>query len=139
VQATLMIVALVLTPVIVVLSNGGVQPSLALIEQVDPARLQWIGAGGAIAPDRVQPSGSVWTSIQWPVTLHRDDAPTVLSRIGLHWSSRLPTGSPMFPGDTRGMSVRLCGGRAVPSSARGALPALRLRPAQLAWPVSGMR
>jgi sodium/proline symporter len=49
VQATLMIFALVLTPVILVLSNGGLQPSLALIEQVDPARLEWIGAGGALA------------------------------------------------------------------------------------------
>ena len=49
VQATLMIFALVVTPVIVVLSNGGLQPSLALIEQVDPARLEWIGAGGVIA------------------------------------------------------------------------------------------
>ena len=48
VQATLMIFALVLTPVVVLLSNGGMQPSLALVEQVDPARLQWIGAGGAI-------------------------------------------------------------------------------------------
>ena len=48
VQATLMIFALVLTPVVVMLSSGGLQPSLALIEQVDPARLQWIGAGGVI-------------------------------------------------------------------------------------------
>ena len=48
VQATLMIFALVLTPLVVLMSNGGVQPSLALIEQVDPARLQWIGAGGVI-------------------------------------------------------------------------------------------
>ncbi len=49
VQATLMLFALVLTPVVVVLSSGGLEPSLALIEQVDPARLHWIGAGGAIA------------------------------------------------------------------------------------------
>ena len=48
VQATLMIFALVLTPVVVLLSGGGVTPSLALIEQVDPARLQWIGAGGVV-------------------------------------------------------------------------------------------
>ncbi len=48
VQATLMIFALVLTPVVVLLSSGGLQPSLALIEQVDPARLQWIGAGGVV-------------------------------------------------------------------------------------------
>ncbi|NYZ63024.1 sodium/proline symporter PutP [Luteimonas deserti] len=49
VQATLMIFALLLVPVIVVLSTGGVAPSLALVEQVDPARLDWVGAGGAIA------------------------------------------------------------------------------------------
>jgi len=48
VQATLMIFALVLTPVVVVLSNGGLQPSLALIELTDPTRLNWIGAGGVI-------------------------------------------------------------------------------------------
>ena len=45
VQATLMIFALVLTPVVVVLSNGGLQPSLALIEQVDPAKLDWFRGG----------------------------------------------------------------------------------------------
>ncbi|GAB3743554.1 sodium/proline symporter PutP [Lysobacter olei] len=49
VQASLMIFALVLTPIIVVLSNGGLQPSLALIEQVDPTRLDWVGSGGLIA------------------------------------------------------------------------------------------
>ena len=49
VQATLMIFALVLTPVIVIMSNGGIQPSLALIEQVDPARLDWVGTGGLMA------------------------------------------------------------------------------------------
>ena len=50
VQATLMIFALVLTPIVVVASSGGVQPSLALIEQVDPARLDWFkgGALGAV-------------------------------------------------------------------------------------------
>ncbi|MFD0740411.1 sodium/proline symporter PutP [Lysobacter koreensis] len=49
VQASLMIFALVLAPVVVVLSNGGVANSLALIEQVDPARLEWIGKGGLVA------------------------------------------------------------------------------------------
>lgn len=48
VQATLMIFALVLTPVIVIASVGGVGPSLALVEQVDPARLDWF-KGGALA------------------------------------------------------------------------------------------
>jgi sodium/proline symporter len=49
VQASLMIFALVLTPIVVLLSTGGSASSLALIEQVDPARLQWIGAGGVVA------------------------------------------------------------------------------------------
>lgn len=49
VQASLMIFALLLTPVIVILSNGGLAPSLELIGQVDPARLEWIGKGGVMA------------------------------------------------------------------------------------------
>jgi sodium/proline symporter len=51
VQATLMIFALILTPVVVVLGTGGVGASLALVEQVDPARLDWFrgGAVGAVA------------------------------------------------------------------------------------------
>ena len=49
VQGSLMIFALVLTPVVVVLGNGGVSTSLALIEQVDPTRLEWIGKGGVVA------------------------------------------------------------------------------------------
>ncbi|MBD7988744.1 sodium/proline symporter PutP [Luteimonas sp. Sa2BVA3] len=49
VQATLMIFALLLVPVMVILGVGGVGEGLALVEQVDPARLDWVGAGGAIA------------------------------------------------------------------------------------------
>lgn len=41
VQATLMIFALILTPVIVVLSVGGLGPSMTLIEQVNPANLDF--------------------------------------------------------------------------------------------------
>jgi sodium/proline symporter len=47
VQASLMIFALVLTPIVVVLSTGGVQPSLVLIEQLDPLLLDWF-KGGAL-------------------------------------------------------------------------------------------
>lgn len=47
VQASLMIFALILAPVVVLIGNGGVGPSLALIEQVDPARLDWF-KGGAL-------------------------------------------------------------------------------------------
>lgn len=49
VQATLMIFALIITPVMVIVGNGGLAPSLAVIEQVDPSRLQWVGAGGVVA------------------------------------------------------------------------------------------
>jgi sodium/proline symporter len=45
VQATLMIFALVLTPVVVVIATGGIAPSIALVEQVDPARLDWFKGG----------------------------------------------------------------------------------------------
>ncbi len=47
VQATLMIFALVLTPVVVIASSGGLGASLALIEQVDSAKLDWF-RGGAL-------------------------------------------------------------------------------------------
>jgi sodium/proline symporter len=49
VQATLMIFALLLVPVFAIIGVGGPVPAIALIEQADPARLQWIGAGGVIA------------------------------------------------------------------------------------------
>lgn len=49
VQATLMIFALVLTPVMVAIGAGGVDASLVAIEQVDPTRLSWVGAGGIVA------------------------------------------------------------------------------------------
>ncbi len=49
VQATLMIFALVLTPIVVINVSGGFDASLALIAQVDPKRLQWLGAGGWLA------------------------------------------------------------------------------------------
>ena len=49
VQASLMIFALILTPIMVIVGNGGIDESLALIRQVDPSRLDWIGKGGAIA------------------------------------------------------------------------------------------
>ncbi|HRP73719.1 MAG TPA: sodium/proline symporter PutP [Luteimonas sp.] len=49
IQATLMIFALLLVPVFTVIGAGGLSQSLVLIEQVDPTRLDWIGAGGVIA------------------------------------------------------------------------------------------
>lgn len=45
VQASLMIFALLLTPIVVVLGSGGVAPSLALIEQTDPTKLDWFNGG----------------------------------------------------------------------------------------------
>jgi sodium/proline symporter len=49
VQATLMIFALLLVPTFAIVGAGGPETAIALIEQTDPARLQWIGAGGVIA------------------------------------------------------------------------------------------
>ncbi|MGY0611237.1 MULTISPECIES: sodium/proline symporter PutP [unclassified Luteimonas] len=48
-QGTLMLFALVLTPVMVLMANGGLDDSMELIREVDPARLEWVGAGGTIA------------------------------------------------------------------------------------------
>jgi sodium/proline symporter len=45
VQATLMIFALILTPVIVILSTGGFGDSLAAVGQLDPAKLDWFKGG----------------------------------------------------------------------------------------------
>ena len=49
VQATLMIFALLLTPLIVMLGVGGPGDAIQLVERVDPSRLQWVGAGGVMA------------------------------------------------------------------------------------------
>lgn len=49
VQATLMIFALVLTPVMVAIGAGGLDAAALTIEQVDPQRLSWVGAGGMVA------------------------------------------------------------------------------------------
>ena len=49
VQATLMIFALVLTPVMVAIGAGGLDAAALAIEQVDPQRLSWVGAGGLVA------------------------------------------------------------------------------------------
>lgn len=49
VQATLMIFALILTPVIVMVAVGGPQASIAITSHHAPEKLAWIGAGGAIA------------------------------------------------------------------------------------------
>jgi len=49
VQATLMIFALLLVPVMVIVGTGGVSPALAIIHELDPTRLNWLGTGGVIA------------------------------------------------------------------------------------------
>ncbi len=49
VQATLMIFALILTPVIVMSAVGGFDASIAMIGRNDPRKLHWIGAGGLVA------------------------------------------------------------------------------------------
>ncbi len=49
VQATLMIFALILTPIIVMAAVGGPAESLAIIERSDALKLSWVGKGGFIA------------------------------------------------------------------------------------------
>ena len=49
VQASLMIFALLLVPVLVLVKVGGFGDGLELIRQVDPQRLSWVGAGGLVA------------------------------------------------------------------------------------------
>ena len=49
VQATLMIFALLLVPMFAIAGTGGATTALALVEQVDPSRLSWVGAGGVLA------------------------------------------------------------------------------------------
>ncbi len=49
VQATLMLFALLLTPIIVILSLGGPQETLRGIGAVDPLRLSLVGSGGVLA------------------------------------------------------------------------------------------
>src|SRR5690606_31045719 len=52
---------------------------------------QVVGAGGAIAPDRVQPTGE--TSRPLPPAaslLIRNDAPPALARLGIAWEDRQP-------------------------------------------------
>ncbi|MEN1970843.1 sodium/proline symporter PutP [Luteimonas sp. MJ204] len=48
-QGWLMLFALVLTPVLVLVATGGLDGSMELIREVDPARLEWVGAGGVLA------------------------------------------------------------------------------------------
>lgn len=45
VQATLMIFALILTPVVMLVGVGGFQPGIALIGELDPQRLDWFNGG----------------------------------------------------------------------------------------------
>lgn len=45
VQATLMIFALILTPLVVIISTGGIGDSLRIVEQLDPAKLDWFKGG----------------------------------------------------------------------------------------------
>ncbi|RZA20920.1 MAG: sodium/proline symporter PutP [Lysobacteraceae bacterium] len=45
VQATLMIFALILTPLVVIITTGGIGDSLRIVEQLDPAKLDWFKGG----------------------------------------------------------------------------------------------
>jgi sodium/proline symporter len=48
-QGTMMLFALLVTPVLVVMHSGGAADSLEVIRELDPTSLNWIGAGGMLA------------------------------------------------------------------------------------------
>ena len=48
-QGTMMLFALLVTPVLVLMHSGGVSDGLEVIRELDPTRLNWIGAGGMVA------------------------------------------------------------------------------------------
>jgi len=48
-QGTMMLFALIVTPVLVVMHSGGMGDALEVIRELDPTRLNWVGAGGLIA------------------------------------------------------------------------------------------
>ena len=48
-QGTMMLFALIVTPVLVVMHSGGMGDGLELIRELDPTQLNWIGAGGLVA------------------------------------------------------------------------------------------
>src|SRR5690554_229562 len=48
-QGTMMLFALIVTPILVVTTSGGMGDSVELIRELDPTHLNWIGAGGVIA------------------------------------------------------------------------------------------
>ena len=48
-QGTMMLFALLVTPVLVLMHSGGPVDSLEVIRELDPTRLNWIGAGGLVA------------------------------------------------------------------------------------------
>ena len=81
---------------------------------------QVVGAGGAISPDRVTPSGVTWLDL--PSMSHgvfRNDAPPIFGRLGVAWEHRNPTAgsSAMFPADRWSVQVRL----GLPTAMAGAL------------------
>lgn len=49
VQASMMLFALLLVPILVLLHVGGPAEGVAVIEQVNPTHLQWLGTGGVLA------------------------------------------------------------------------------------------
>ena len=48
-QGTMMLFALLITPILVVTHSGGLGDGLELIRELDPTNLNWIGAGGLVA------------------------------------------------------------------------------------------
>ena len=48
-QGTLMLFALLITPILMITHTGGPIDGVALVREIDPTRLNWIGAGGLVA------------------------------------------------------------------------------------------
>lgn len=84
---------------------------MSIVHVTAPAFVgQVVGAGGAISPDRVVPSGETWSQSRAlsPVVL-RNDAPPMLTKFGVAWeaSHPIPGSSAMFPADRQGVQISL--------------------------------
>src|SRR5262245_47775929 len=85
--------------------------AVSFTHQTAPAFVgQVVGAGGAIEPNRTQPSGVAWASLPiFAPLLLRDDAPRWVARLGLTWEAERPLAgsSEMFPGERSGARLHL--------------------------------
>ena len=105
VQATLMIFALILTPIAVILSVGGIEPSLALIAQADPANIDFFKGTSAIGIISLLAWGLgylVLVNSLISMTLLLANDTTVKRLNGMHRAKAKPTNVLSFPGGVPG-------------------------------------